>query len=157
MPVSKRSQFDRRSALLVGISGVLLALLVGGLVLALARSGADIEIRIGDSDFRDLDAARISAEIAERGPVLFSDVAGGRRDLILQHLGDDPATGWLAFEARRSGQRRDCFFQWRPESRTFVNSCDSNDIVDQSGSGLMHYPVSVNDGEVRVDINPEQG
>ena len=61
-----------------------------------------------------MDAARISAEIAEGGPVLFSDVAGGSRDIILQHLGTDPDSGWLAFEARRAGQDRRCFFEWRP-------------------------------------------
>lgn len=148
-----------RSAVLVGSAGVVvvLALLLG--VLWLAQAGTEVEIRIGDQDFRNLDAQRISDEIAERGPVLFSDLAGGSRDIILQHQGNDIEVGWTAFAARRPGQPRDCFFEWQPASTTsdddgrFRNSCDAGDIVDAVGTGLVHYPVTVNDGDVRVDIN----
>ena len=104
-----------RRAVVVGAAGVAVGLALIAAVVWLAGSSGQVEVRLGDRDFRDLDAARISAEIAERGPVLFSDVAGGSRDIILQHLGDDPGSGWLAFEARRSGQDRRCFFQWRSE------------------------------------------
>lgn len=104
-----------RRAVVVGAAGVAVGLALIAAVVWLAGSSGQVEVRLGDRDFRDLDAARISAEIAERGPVLFSDVAGGSRDIILQHLGDDPESGWLAFEARRSGQDRRCFFQWRAE------------------------------------------
>lgn len=153
MPVARGPQVKSRSALLVGLIGVLIAVLLGIGVLWLADSGGNVEVNIGDTDFRDLDAARISAEIADRGPILFSDVAGGDRDIILQHLGSDPGTRWLAFDARRPADARDCFFRWRDGSSTFVNTCDDTDVVDESGTGLDQYPVEVIDGEVRVDIN----
>lgn len=168
-----------RRAVVVGAAGVAVGLALIAAVVWLAGSSGQVEVRLGDRDFRDLDAARISAEIAERGPVLFSDVAGGSRDIILQHLGDDPESGWLAFEARRSGQDRRCFFQWRAEDDGesggedmvggedgteasgvgdgagghFVNSCDPEDVVDARGTGLVQFPVTVVDGDVRVDIN----
>ena len=177
-----------RRAVVVGAAGVAVGLALIAAVVWLAGSSGQVEVRLGDRDFRDLDAARISAEIAERGPVLFSDVAGGSRDIILQHLGDDPESGWLAFEARRSGQDRRCFFQWRAEDDgdsgdggaedsgggvgdggaadsgggedmgdgaggRFVNSCDPEDVVDARGTGLVQFPVTVVDGDVRVDIN----
>ena len=165
-----------RRAVVVGAAGVAVGLALIAAVVWLAGSSGQVEVRLGDRDFRDLDAARISAEIAERGPVLFSDVAGGSRDIILQHLGDDPESGWLAFEARRSGQDRRCFFQWRAEvdgdsgdggaedsgggedmgdgaGGRFVNSCDPEDVVDARGTGLVQFPVAVVDGDVRVDIN----
>ena len=185
-----------RRAVVVGAAGVAVGLALIAAVVWLAGSSGQVEVRLGDRDFRDLDAARISAEIAERGPVLFSDVAGGSRDIILQHLGDDPELGWLAFEARRSGQDRRCFFQWRAEDDGesggedmvggedggaedssggddmgggedgaeadgvgdgagghFVNSCDPEDVVDARGTGLVQFPVTVVDGDVRVDIN----
>ncbi len=154
MPVSRGSRPDLRTVVVVGLAGVAVALgLVLG-VLLLTRGGTDVELRLGDRDFRDMETGRISAEIADRGPILFGDVADGELDIILQHLGDDPESGWLAFEARRSGQSRDCFFQWLPERAEFVNTCDPEDIVDAAGTGLRHFDVAVVDGDVRVDINP---
>ena len=144
-----------RSVIMVGLAGVVVALgLAGAVLLLLTRGGTDVEIRLGDRDFRDMETGRISAEIADRGPILFGDVADGSLDIVLQHLGDDPETGWLAFEARRPGQSRDCFFAWRAEHADFVNTCDPDDTVDAAGTGLRHFDVAVVDGDVRVDINP---
>ncbi len=154
MPVSSGPRPSLRTALVVGLAGVVVALGLVGAVLLLTRTGTDVEIRLGDRDFRDMEIGRISTEIDDRGPILFGDVADGSRDIILQHLGDDPETGWLAFEARRPGQSRDCFFRWRTTEADFVNTCDPDDIVDAAGTGLRHYEVAVVDGDVRVDINP---
>ena len=154
MPVSSGPRPSLRAAVVVGLAGVVVALGLVGAVLLLTRTGTDVEIRIGDSDFRDMETGRISAEIADRGPILFGDVADGSLDIILQHLGDDQEAGWLAFEARRPGQSRDCFFQWQPQQADFVNTCDPDDIVDSAGTGLRHFEVAVVDGDVRVDINP---
>ncbi len=155
MPVSSGPRPNLRSVIVVGLAGVAVALGLVLAVLLLTRGGTDVEIRLGDRDFRDMETGRISAEIADRGPILFGDVADGELDIILQHLGDDPETGWLAFEARRPGQDRDCFFAWRAERAEFVNTCDSDDVVDAAGTGLRHFDVAVVDGDVRVDINPE--
>lgn len=153
--------------MVVGAAGVAAGLVLVAVMVWLAGSSGQVEVRLGDRDFRELDAARISAEIAERGPVLFSDVAGGSRDIILQHLGADPESGWLAFEARRAGQDRRCFFEWQADGGDtgeagegggwFVNSCDPGDVVDARGTGLVQFPVSVVDGDVRVDINAGGG
>jgi hypothetical protein len=156
MPVARGPRINTRSALLVGFTSVVIAVLLVVAVIWLANSSSKVEVNLGDSDFRDLDAQRISAEIAERGPILFSDVAGGDRDIILQHLGSDPGAGWIAFDARRAGDRRDCFFRWQPESSTFANTCDESDVVDASGTGLTQYPVIVEAGEVRVDSNADR-
>ena len=152
MPVSRGPRFNLRSAVVVGLAGVVVAVALAAGVLLLARSGGEVEILLGDRDFRDMDTDRISAEIADRGPILWPDVGGGSRDIILQHLGDDPDTGWLAFEARRPGQSRECFFAWQSERGEFANTCDADDIVDAEGTGLRHFDVSVVDGDVRVDI-----
>ena len=154
MPVSRGSRPNLRSVVVVGLAGVVVALGLVGAVLLLTRGATDVEIRLGDRDFRDMETGRISAEIADRGPILFGDVADGELDIILQHLGDGPESGWLAFEARRRGQSRDCFFAWLAEQADFVNSCDADDIVDAAGTGLRHFDVAVVNGDVRVDVNP---
>lgn len=154
MPVSSGPRPSLRAAVVVGLAGVVVALGLVGAVLLLTRTGTDVEIRLGDRDFRDMEIGRISAEIDDRGPILFGDVADGSLDIILQHIGEDPATGWYAFEARRAGQSRDCFFRWRSEQADFKNTCDPDDVVDAAGTGLRHFEVAVVDGDVRVDINP---
>ena len=154
MPVSSGPRPSLRAAVVVGLAGVVVALGLVGAVLLLTRTGTDVEIRLGDRDFRDMEIGRISAEIDDRGPILFGDVADGSLDIILQHIGEDPETGWFAFQARRAGQSRDCFFQWRSEQADFINTCDPDDIVDAVGTGLRQFEVAVVDGDVRVDINP---
>ncbi len=153
MPVTRGTRFDLRSALVVGLAGVVVAVALVVGVLWLTRPGRDVEFRLGDPDFRDMRADRISNEIADRGPVLFGDVAGGDLDIYLQHVTDDPNSGWLAFEARRVGQSRDCFFEWKSEADLFTNSCDPEDTVDACGTGLRHFQVAVVDGDIRVDLN----
>ena len=110
MPVARGPQMNARSAILVGITGVIIAVVLGGGVLFLANQSENVELQLGDTDFDAGQIGRISEEIDDRGPILYSDVARRRRDIILQHLGDDPEAGWFAFDARPIGAPRDCFF-----------------------------------------------
>jgi hypothetical protein len=135
----------------LALGGVVVALLLGLLLLRLARGG-DVEVRLGSDTFDAGRANRIAAEVADRGPALYSDVAGGSRDVIVNHLGDDPATGWVAFSAREPGAPRDCYVEWQPETSQFVDRC-SGRSYPSDGAGLEQFPVSVVDGDVIVDIN----
>lgn len=164
MPVARGPQMNARSAILVGLSGVFIAIVLGGGVLFLAQQGGDVELQLGDTDFNAGQIGRISEEIDDRGPILYSDVAGRSRDIILQHLGDDPEAGWFAFDARPIGEPRDCFFQWNGEFFDLVNApgtdADCADVtMDErgnlsTGELIVTYPVEIDDGNnVRVDIN----
>ncbi len=165
MPVARSPQINARSAILVGFTGVMIALVLGVGVVWLARSSGDVEIQLGDRDFDAGKTGRISEEIDDRGPILYSDVAGRSRDLILQHLGHIPDEGWLAFDARPVGEPRDCFFQWDADSDRFDLVTVSDDIectdITMDGSGILStgeaiqsYPVTIDDdNNVRVDIN----
>jgi len=168
MPVARGPQMNTRSAILVGLSGVLIALVIGGGVMILASQGGDVEIQLGDRDFDAGQIGRISEEIAERGPILYSDVAGRSRDIIVQHLGDDPESGWFAFDARPIGESRDCFFQWSFDTAQFelVAAPDTDTVCSDvtmdergnlsTGELITTYPVTVDDEQrVRVDINFE--
>ena len=135
----------------LAVGGVLVAVAIGFVLLRLARGG-DVEVRLGSDTFGAGRATRIAAEVADRGPALYSDVAGGSRDLVVNHLGDDPAVGWVAFSAREPGAPRDCYVEWRPEAAHFVDRC-SERAYPADGTGLEQFPVSVVDGEVVVDIN----
>ncbi len=175
MPVTRGPRINARSALIMGFSGVMIALVLGLGVFWLSRSGGEVEIRLGDTDFNAGQAARIAAEISESGPILYSDVAGRSRDIIVSHLGSDPMTGWWAFAARPPGFPRFCFFRWNDTEDYFVLSAAAQDVVSQesdatsdscavvtmnaqgilsTGETIESFPVTVDkDDNIRVDIN----
>jgi len=116
-----------------------------------------VEIQIGDDVFDAGPASQRADSIDRDGPVLFSDVASGQRDIYLQHVGTDPAVGWLAFDARRAEVDRSCTLQWQADSSSFTDPCDGPP-VDEVGNGLRHYAVTVNtDGQVEVDLRTSTG
>ena len=154
MPVQETRKRTSRSIILA-VAGVAvgIALVLGLFVVAipsLTESGK-VEVKLG-SDTYDAGSASSRAEnIAEGGPLLFSDVSSGKRDIYLQHIGDDVTTGWYAFDARRAGQARDCTLSWQT-SGTFRDPCDDT-IVAADGTGLLSYPVTITDkGKVIVDL-----
>ncbi len=165
MPVARGPQMNARSAVLVGFTGVMIALVLGVGVIWLAGSGGDVEVQLGDTDFDAGQIWRISEEINDRGPILYSDVAGRSRDIILQHLGADPETGWLAFAARPLGEPRDCFFQWVPDDDRFdliagTDEAECGEVTMDAegnlstGDMILSYPISIDaKNNVRVDIN----
>lgn len=144
-----------RSMVVVGAAGVAAAVVL--LVFVLWVVGSEdkkVDIRLGDDTFADLDAARTADRIASSGPVIFSDVSGNRtRDIYVQHLGDDPKRGWLAFDARKPGATRDCYVEWKPAERHFVDRCDKS-IIPPDGTGLTQYSATVDEkGKVVIDLN----
>jgi hypothetical protein len=148
-PVARSQQHAGR-ALVVAAVGVLLALGFAIGVALLANRGS-VEVRLGDETFQAGDAASITEDIADRGPVIYSDVAGGDRDIWVQHLGDDPETGWHAFDVRPAGSPRDCVAEWHPDDEVFVASCTGEEFP-ADGDGLPQYPVTIEDGDVDIDL-----
>ncbi|MEZ5144789.1 MAG: hypothetical protein R2726_20085 [Acidimicrobiales bacterium] len=158
MPVAQ-TKASPRSIALVAFSVVLVVVLAGALFVfalpSLNESGK-VEVKLGADTFdagnKDLRAASIGTD----GPILFSDVASGQRDIYLQHTGDAPDQGWLAFDARKAGQPRDCTLRWQAGDRVFADPCDGS-IVPADGAGLVQYPVTVTDGgNVVIDLNAER-
>jgi hypothetical protein len=145
-----------RQALWLGLAAALGVTAMALLVIwisAQAREG-DIRVQIGDDTFRPGQAETIAGVIAEQGPWLIPDVAGGDRDVILQHLGEDPDQGWHAFAARPVAAPRDCVAEWQPEAEVFVDSCDGT-TYPADGAGLPAVPVRVlDDGELEVIVVP---
>ena len=148
-----------RNAIVVGLAGVVSGvMLMAFVVWATGKSSDTGQFRLGDSQFRDITADRMARRIADEGPVLFPDVsASGTRDIYVQHIGTDPKTGWLAFDARRPNVSRDCFLEWQRDRRVFVDRCDGTEVAPD-GSGLRQYPAVVNDdGKVVIDFNASPG
>lgn len=115
------------------------------------------DLKLGDQTFRAAgDAKSMAKQIAKNGPIIYTDVSGRKdRDLILQHIGTNPKTGWFAFAAQPPNKARDCTWQWKPKENQFRASCDSALTASANGAGLVHYKVTVN-GSVNVDLNFDQ-
>jgi hypothetical protein len=161
-----RSQAHAGRALAVAAVGVGLAVAVAFAVAVLANRGK-VDVKLGDETFQGQNAERAAEQIDDGGPILYADAAGGDRDIVLQHLGDDPESGWLAFAARPGGVSRVCSIQWQagpsgdPSDGVFLlldgsgdetRACDGREFP-ADGEGLPQYPVTVRDNRLDVDLN----
>lgn len=155
MPVQEPRRRTSRS-LVLAVAGVVvgIVLVLGLFVIAipsLTESGT-VEVRLGSDTYDAGGAASRSENIRDGGPLLFSDVSSGNRDIYLQHVGDDVETGWFAFDARRVGQPRNCTLEWRSAESDFRDPCDGT-VVPADGAGLPSYPVTITDkGKVVIDL-----
>jgi hypothetical protein len=132
------------------ILAVLTAVLVIFFVLRLARSpGA--KVNLGDSEFDVGRDTVFAPSVAAHGPLIFAPLRGSIT-LYLQHLGTDPAKGWLAFGAHDPGQAATCLVVWRPATRDFVDHCNQA-VFPADGQGLDQYATRVDpSGHVIVNL-----
>ena len=152
MPVVHSVRVNVRRATAVGLVGMAGAVGAVILVLSLAGSSYSIEVRLGDDDFRGIDAADLADEIAEHGPVPFPDLLGRGRPIWVTHAGSDPVIGWYAFLARTPKGSR-CVAQWDADAVGFVDSCDAGTSYPPDGTGLEQLRWQVVDRELRILIN----
>ncbi len=157
MPVARGGNKSSRQAILVVVAGLMGVVAMIFVVARITSQTADggVTINIGDQKFRPGPAETIAELIEEGGPLLLSDVASGDRDLIVQHLGDDPQTGWNAFAPRPADAARDCAVQWQEDSQTFTDPCDGA-TYPADGAGLTAYPVVIDSqGVLVIDLNAD--
>ena len=159
----EQSRGHAGKALAVAGVGVVAALGLAFGVAQLASQGK-VDVRLGSDTFAEQDAEDAAEKIAEGGPIVYADAAGGDRDIVLQHRRDDPNDGWIALAARPPGAARECTIQSRDRDEPFrlldpdgevTDACDGREFPP-SGEGLPSYPVTVDaDGKLDVDLNAE--
>ncbi|MDD9369838.1 MAG: hypothetical protein PV358_06990 [Acidimicrobiales bacterium] len=159
----EQSRGHAGKALAVAGVGVVAALGLAFGVAQLASQGK-VDVRLGSDTFAEQEATDAAEKIAEGGPIVYADAAGGDRDIVLQHRGDDPNEGWIALAARPPGAARECTIQSRDRDEPFrlldpdgevTDACDGREFPP-SGEGLPSYPVTVDaDGKLDVDLNAE--
>ncbi len=152
MPVAQ-SRGHAGKALAIASVSVVLILAVTFFV-AQAASRGDVEIRLGDDRFNAGDTNSIADRIADDDglPALYPDLVNRDRPIFVQHTGDDPDTGWVAFGAFVPDDP-ECLVEIDRDAKALVNGCDPEVTYPLDGEGLRHYPTTVEDGEVFVDIN----
>ena len=106
MPVERRSGTKQVTSIVFGIVAVLIAVGIAWGLLALASGGTGpVRIQLGDDEFDAGQAVRLSRQIQQDGPTLFSDVSGRGQlqPIVVNHFGDDPEIRWVAFPAVAPG------------------------------------------------------
>lgn len=152
-PVAPGGNHVGRAALVTLVGVVVLFAAAGLVTLALGgRNSPDLPL--GDQTFKRQDAERLANEIEDRGPIIYGDVSGRQdRDIIVQHLGEDPDDGWTAFLAAPPDKSRDCTWQWQADEELFRAKCDESITAPADGAGLTQFPVIVTNGTVDIDLN----
>jgi hypothetical protein len=134
-PVQQTNVRDPRSlALAIGglLVGVVLLLVV--FVYAVPKMTEQGNIRLSTPGSLSLGSAEVKAELIRNdAPLLFPDPTGGQADIYVQHLGDDPLTGWLAFDARRAGTGRECNLVWNRDTKVFDDPCGGAPVPADGG------------------------
>ena len=154
MPVEQRSGGSQLAAIGIGVVAVVVAVAAAWALLSLASGGdGPVKIQLGDEDFDAGQVARISDQIAEEGPVLYSDVSGrGQvRPIWVNHFGDDPEQQWYVFSAIAPGAEAGCFLAWNAEENYFDERRPNEDdpqalgtlcrdvTYSSTGEGLEQY------------------
>jgi hypothetical protein len=152
MPVAQTRGHAGKALLIATVAIVLIAVVT--VLIAQAASRGDVEIRLGDDRFDVGRADKVAARIDKDGglPALFQDLVGRNRNIYVQHIGDDPDTGWVAFGAFDPDDPS-CAVEIDRAGKALVNACDRTVTYSLSGEGLRAYPTSVEGGQVIVDIN----
>ena len=152
MPVAQ-SQGHAGKALLIAGVGVIVALGLA-FVIAQAASRGDVDIRLGDERFDAGQTERLAKEIDDEDqlPFLYQDLVNRERNIFVNHLGDDPATGWVAFSAFDPDDPT-CAIEIDRDTKILVNACDRAITYPLGGKGLRFYPTTVENGRVLVDLN----
>ena len=137
--------------ILGGIFLVVLGICVAGGVLFYAADAPDVDVNLGDDEFRleDLDGA--AARIAENGPDIFPDLVGGNRPIMVNHVGDDLEEGWVAVVAIAPGTDA-CIVEWDADAGEFEDCEGTNYPAD--GEGLTQFTATpdVEDDVLLIDL-----
>lgn len=171
MPVERRTGAQQRAAIAIGVVSVVVVLaVVYGLIRVASGGDGPVRWQLGDDVFDAGNAQRQSVQIANDGPILFSDVSGRgqRRPLVVNHFGDDPEIRWVAFPAAAPDAPEGCFLSWNPGRELFEERAAEEgsgrergelcrDVTyPPNGEGLEQYPWKVDDeGRLIIDLRPE--
>jgi hypothetical protein len=154
VPVEQRDPRQTFKAVTLGVAAVGAAVGFLLLVLWFTDRGA-VEIALGDDTFEAGRTDIIADEIRQNGPIRYADLIGGRRNIILQHLGDDDLVGWYAFDLIRPGQPNECQLEWNVAGQVFRDSCDDAEIPP-TGFGQPDYPVEIEEGRISIDFRADE-
>lgn len=144
----------RRGGTTFATSAALAVLVAAGVTVTLVEvaSSGGVKNQLTAPTFIAGSTRVYAPQIAAHGPYLLPDPQGHDRNVFLQHLGPDPALGWVTILAGAPGQARTCVLRWHQDDRSFHDPC-SPATYPADGTGLVRYPATVlPSGRVEIDL-----
>lgn len=135
--------------ILGGIFAIVLAICVAGAVLALSAANEDIDVNLGTDEFEIPQVDSRAELVADQGALRFADPTGGSRPIIVNHVGDDAETGWVAVLAIAPGTDS-CIVDWDNDDGLF-RDCEG-ETYPPDGEGLDQFDTRVEDNTLFVDL-----
>lgn len=151
-------------ALLPNIGGIvvlgLIGLMLWGFAAYISRDGTETSERLAPSSLRVGSVQNASDVVAEDGPIIFPGLGTttGERTIVLDHVGDDPATGWIVYFAYPADGDPDCGVEQIIGTRNFID-CDGNtlDVSELSPPPPGVNPVVEDDRLLSIDLSGVTG
>jgi hypothetical protein len=180
VPVERRSGSKQATSVIVGVVALVIALAGAWGMIQLASGGeGPVKIQLGDETFDAGFTSRMAKQIAEDGPLLFSDVSGRgqRQPIYVNHFGDEDDENWVALSAVAPGASEGCYLSWNAERELFeerraTDASAGKDTVGElcrdvtwsadgssgsDGSKLEAFPWKVDeDDRLIIDLRPDQ-
>ena len=123
-------------SIVIGVVALVVAVAAAWGVITLASGGdGPVKVRLGDDVFYAGQAQRIAAQVAQEGPVLFSDVSGRGQlqPIFVNHFGDDATIRWVPVSAVAPGAAEGCFLVWNAERNLFEERANQDGAGRQVG------------------------
>ena len=138
-------------AAIMGATWLVAAYISGG--------GAESSERLVPTVFEIGNVESIAATVAEDGPILFPglDTTTGRRTLVLDHQGTDPARGWRVYWAFPADRDSSCHVR-QVEGTTRFTDCDGRqlDVTELSPPDDVR-PIVENRSRLSIDLRASTG
>ena len=152
---SLRSPVARAVAPIVG--GILFFAALFGvtwLMAEFATNRAEVQVQTGDRTFVVGNVEDIAEAVATEGPILYPDLrdATGKRSIVIEHNGNDPAKGWQVYYAYPADRDESCLVTQIAKTHTFTD-CDGRTLsVEQLMPPMDVRPIVENKTTLLIDL-----
>lgn len=152
---SLRSPVARAVAPIVG--GILFFAALFGvtwLMAEFATNRAEVEVQAGDRTFVVGNVEDVAEAVATDGPILYPDLrdSTGKRSIVIEHNGTDPAKGWQVYYAYPADRDESCLVTQIEKTHTFTD-CEGRTLrVDQLSAPFDVRPIVENRTTLLIDL-----
>ena len=127
------------------------------LVAAYISNHGDKVTNLGDATFKIGTVDRWAKSVAEDGPIIYPDLRDpqGTRAIVVDHQGDDPATGWRVFYTYPADRGASCQVKQIEHSRNFTD-CDGREVgIEDLARPTDVRPIVENRKTLYIDLRQE--
>lgn len=139
------------------LSGILFFAALFGvtwLMADLATDRAEVSVQPGDRTFVVGNVEDIAEAVKTDGPILYPDLrdATGKRSIVIEHNGEDPAKGWQVYYAYPADRDESCLVTQIARTHTFTD-CEGRTLaVEELMAPLDVRPIVENKTTLLIDL-----